>query len=85
MGLGKGGSLDNAIIVSGNKILNQGGLRYENEFVKHKVLDCIGDLYLAEYPIIGKVKTLGGGHELNLMLLREIFKDKKNYEIIDLN
>jgi UDP-3-O-[3-hydroxymyristoyl] N-acetylglucosamine deacetylase len=85
MGLGKGGSLDNAIIVSGNKILNQGGLRYENEFVKHKVLDCIGDLYLAEYPIFGKVKTLGGGHELNLMLLREIFKDKKNYEIIDLN
>ena len=85
MGLAKGGSLDNAIVVSGNKILNQGGLRYDDEFVKHKVLDCIGDLYLAQYPISGKVKTYGGGHELNLMLLREIFKDKANYEIINLN
>ena len=82
LGLAKGGSLDNAIVVSGNKILNQGGLRYPNEFVKHKVLDCIGDLYLAEYPIWCKVKTFGGGHELNLCLLREIFSDKKNYEII---
>jgi len=81
MGLGKGGSLDNAIIVSGNKILNQGGLRYENEFVKHKILDCIGDLYLSEYPINGEVTTTGGGHELNLMLLKEIFKYKSNFEI----
>jgi UDP-3-O-[3-hydroxymyristoyl] N-acetylglucosamine deacetylase len=82
MGLAKGGSLDNAIVVSGNKILNQGGLRYENEFVKHKVLDCIGDLYLAEYEIQGKVITYSGGHELNLRLLRKIFEDKDNYEII---
>ena len=82
MGLAKGGSLDNAIVVSGNKILNQGGLRYENEFVKHKVLDCVGDLYLAEYEIQGKVITYSGGHELNLRLLRKIFEDKDNYEII---
>ena len=82
MGLAKGGSLDNAIVVSGNKILNQDGLRYENEFVKHKVLDCIGDLYLAEYEIHGKVITYSGGHELNLRLLRKIFEDKDNYEII---
>ena len=82
MGLAKGGTLDNAIVVSGNKILNQGGLRYKDEFVKHKILDCIGDLYLAEYQIYGNIITHGGGHELNLMLLKEIFKDKKNYEVI---
>ena len=82
MGLAKGGTLDNAIVVSGNKILNQGGLRYQNEFVRHKTLDCIGDLYLAENQILGKLVTYGGGHELNLILLREIFKDKDNYEYI---
>ena len=82
MGLGKGGSLDNAIVVSGKKILNQGGLRLENEFVKHKVLDCIGDLYLSGYQLIGKVITYGGGHEMNLMLLREIFKNNSNYKVI---
>jgi len=82
MGLAKGGSLDNAIVVSGNKILNQGGLRYKNEFVKHKVLDCIGDLYLAEFQIYGNVKSFGGGHELNLMLLKEIFRSKDNFELI---
>jgi len=83
LGLGKGGSLDNAIIVSEKKILNQGGLRYPNEFVKHKILDCIGDLYLAENQIWGKVETYGGGHELNLLLLREVFKNKENYEFFD--
>lgn len=81
-GLAKGGSLENAIVVSGNKILNQGGLRYKNEFVKHKVLDCIGDLYLAEFQIYGNVKSFGGGHELNLMLLKEIFRSKDNFELI---
>ena len=84
MGLAKGGSLDNAIVVSGNKILNQGGLRYSNEFVKHKILDCIGDLYLAECQIHGKLTTYGGGHELNLMILKEIFKDNQNYEFINI-
>lgn len=83
MGLAKGGSLDNAIVVSGNKILNQGGLRYKNEFVKHKILDCIGDLYLAEFQIWGDIKTFGGGHELNLMLLKEIFSSKDNFELIN--
>ena len=82
MGLAKGGSLDNAIVVSGNKILNQGGLRYKNEFVKHKILDCIGDLYLAEFQIYGNLKSFGGGHELNLMLLKEIFRSKDNFELI---
>ena len=83
MGLAKGGTLDNAIVVSGNKILNQGGLRYKNEFVKHKVLDCIGDLYLSGYKINGNVICKEGGHEMNLMLLKEIFKNQDNYEIID--
>lgn len=82
MGLGKGGTLDNAIVVSGKKILNQGGLRYYNEFVKHKILDCIGDLYLSEYLIYGHIKTFGSGHELNLILLNEIFKNNDNFEIL---
>ena len=85
MGLAKGGSLDNAIVVSGNKILNQGGLRYNNEFVRHKTLDCIGDLYLAGYQIWGDLVTYQGGHELNLRLLREILADKRNYKIVDQN
>jgi len=82
MGLARGGTLDNAIVVSGNRILNQGGLRYKDEFVKHKILDCIGDLYLAEHQILGQLITIGGGHEINLILLREIFKDKDNYNYL---
>ena len=81
MGLAKGGSLDNAIIISGNKILNQGGLRCKNEFVKHKTLDCLGDLYLSNYFINGKITCNQGGHELTGSLLKKIFKDKKNYTI----
>lgn len=83
MGLAKGGSLDNAIVVSGKKILNQGGLRYSDEFVRHKILDCIGDLYLAGYQIWGNLVTYQGGHELNLRLLKEILSNKKNYRILD--
>ncbi len=83
MGLAKGGSLDNAIVVSGKKILNQSGLRYPDEFVRHKILDCVGDLYLAGYQIWGDIVTYQGGHELNLRLLREILGNKKNYKIID--
>ena len=81
MGLARGGSLDNAIIISGNKILNQGGLRCKNEFVKHKTLDCLGDLYLSNYFINGKITCNQGGHELTGSLLKKIFKDKKNYII----
>jgi UDP-3-O-[3-hydroxymyristoyl] N-acetylglucosamine deacetylase len=81
MGLAKGGSLDNAIIISGNKILNQGGLRCKNEFVKHKTLDCLGDLYLSNYFINGKKTCNQGGHELTGRLLKKIYKDKKNYII----
>lgn len=81
LGLAKGGSLENAIVISGSKILNQNGLRYKDEFVRHKILDCIGDLYLAGHPLIGKVKSYQGGHEMNALLLNKIFSDKNNYEI----
>lgn len=81
MGLAKGGSLDNAIVISGNKILNQGGLRAHDEFVKHKILDCIGDLYLSGYFISGKIICSQGGHELTANLLKKIFQNKSNYSI----
>jgi UDP-3-O-[3-hydroxymyristoyl] N-acetylglucosamine deacetylase len=81
MGLGKGGSLDNAIIVSGKKVLNQGGLRYPNEFVRHKILDCVGDIYLSGYKIVGKIKSYQSGHEMNFLLLKELFKNKNAFII----
>ena len=74
MGLAKGGSLDNAIVVDKNKILNKEGLRNKKEFVNHKILDCMGDLYLAGYKIIGKVVCSQGGHKLTNQLLRKVFK-----------
>jgi UDP-3-O-[3-hydroxymyristoyl] N-acetylglucosamine deacetylase len=73
-GLALGGSLDNAIVISGNQVLNQGGLRYEDEFVRHKILDCVGDLYLAGAPIIGHVRGTRSGHALNHKLLRALFE-----------
>ena len=85
MGLAKGGSLDNAIVISGNKVLNQGGLRFKNEFVRHKVLDCLGDLYLSGYFIDGKISCNQGGHELTANLIKKIFENKKNYLISDVN
>lgn len=85
LGLGKGGSLDNAIIVSGNKILNQDGLRYPDEFVRHKILDCVGDIYLSGHKIIGKIKTIQGGHEMNVMILKELFKNKNAFKIVSSN
>ena len=64
MGLAKGGSLDNAIVVKGNEILNDDGLRNRHEFIYHKILDCLGDLMLSGYRIFGHVKTSQGGHAL---------------------
>lgn len=81
MGLAKGGSLENAIVISGNKVLNQEGLRHKDEFVRHKILDCLGDLYLSNFFINGKITCNQGGHELTANLLKEIFKNKKNYLI----
>jgi len=82
MGLGKGGSLENAVIVSDDRVLNQDGLRYNDEFVRHKILDCLGDLYLSGYKIIGKVKSHQGGHELTYKLVKNLMKNKNNWKLI---
>jgi|TARA_B100000745_G_scaffold137561_1_gene89888 UDP-3-O-[3-hydroxymyristoyl] N-acetylglucosamine deacetylase len=84
MNLAKGGSLENALVVKDDKILNEGGLRNKKEFVNHKILDCIGDLYLSGYKIIGKVICSQGGHKLTNQLLREVFQDKENFSIVEI-
>jgi len=73
VGLARGGSLENAVVVNGDRILNEGGLRYDDEFVRHKVLDAIGDLYLAGAPIVGRFEGVQSGHHLNNELLRRLF------------
>ena len=73
-GLAKGGSLDNAIVIKNNKVLNEGGLRNSKEFVNHKILDLAGDFLLSGYRVIGKIKCFQGGHELTNMFLRKLFK-----------
>ena len=84
LGLGKGGSLDNAIVVKNNSILNKEGLRNKLEFVNHKILDCMGDLYLSGYRIIGSLKCSQGGHSLTNKLLKKIFENKNNYSLIEI-
>jgi len=79
-GLIKGGSVENAIVISNNKILNSEGLRFKDEFVRHKILDILGDIYLAGAPILGKIKAHKSGHQLHHQLLSAIFSDEKNYE-----
>jgi len=80
-GLAIGGSLNNAIIVDKFKIVNSSGLRLDKEFTKHKVLDCLGDFYLLGMPIIGKIECFAPGHRLNEKFIKEILKDKTNYQI----
>ncbi|MEK9646323.1 MAG: UDP-3-O-acyl-N-acetylglucosamine deacetylase [Alphaproteobacteria bacterium] len=82
-GLALGGSLDNAVVVGEDRILNEEGLRYADEFVRHKILDCIGDLYLAGGPIIGEVRASRSGHELNNALLRAVFDDDTAWTLVD--
>ena len=84
LNLGKGGSLDNAIVIKNDKILNKNGLRNDLEFVNHKILDCMGDLFLSGYKIIGSLKCSQGGHSLTNQLLREVFSDKSNYSLIEI-
>ena len=84
MGLAKGGSLENAIVVKDNKILNVEGLRNPNEFVNHKILDCMGDLYLAGYKIIAKIVCSQGGHKLTNQLLRKVFENDENYSLLEI-
>jgi len=84
MGLAKGGNLDNAVVVKDNEILNKKGLRNEKEFVNHKILDCMGDLYLAGYKIIGKIICSQGGHKLTNQLLRKVFENNENFSLIEI-
>ena len=81
----KGGSLDNAIVIKDKKPLNKEGLRYDNELMRHKVLDVVGDLYLSGYPIIGTYKGFKTGHFITNNLLKELFKSKDNYKIHNIN
>ena len=83
-GLARGGSLENAIVVDKDKILNDGGLRNKKEFVNHKILDCIGDLYTSGYRIVGSVKCSQGGHYLTNQLLRKVFQNKENFSILEI-
>jgi len=84
-GLAKGGSLKNAIVVKGDSILNKEGLRNSKEFVNHKILDCIGDLFTCGYRIIGSIKCSRGGHYLTNQLLRLLFKNKDNFSILEIH
>jgi UDP-3-O-[3-hydroxymyristoyl] N-acetylglucosamine deacetylase len=84
MGLAKGGNLENAVVVKNDKILNSSGLRNEKEFVNHKILDCMGDLYLSGYKIIAKITCSQGGHKLTNQLLRKVFENTKNFSIIEI-
>ena len=84
MNLAQGGSLDNAIVVKGNKVINEGGLRNEKEFVNHKILDCMGDLFLSGAKIIGKIVCSQGGHKLTNQMLRKVFNNNQNFSIFEL-
>ena len=83
-GLAKGGSLKNAIVVKDFEILNPEGLRNDKEFVNHKILDCIGDLYTSGYRVIAKIKCSQGGHYLTNQLLRKVFENKENFSILEI-
>ncbi len=83
LGLGKGGTLENAVVVQGDKVLNEGGLRSKNEFVNHKILDLIGDFMLAGMRVIGSVECAHGGHSLTNDFLRKVLSDKNNFTIIE--
>jgi len=84
-GLAKGGSLENAIVVKGSNILNKEGLRNSKEFVNHKILDCVGDLFTCGFRLIGSVKCSQGGHYLTNMLLRKFFNSRENFSLIEIN
>ncbi len=81
-GLGLGGSMDNVIVVDDSRVLNAGGLRYDDEFVKHKILDAIGDLHIAGHPLMGAYRAFRSGHALNNKLLRALMADKTKHEVV---
>ena len=84
LGLAQGGSLDNAIVLKGNEILNTEKLRNTNEFVNHKILDCLGDIYLAGHRMVGKITSSQGGHNVTNQGLRELLSNNENFSIIEL-
>ena len=84
LNLGKGGSLDNAIVVKQNKVLNKEQLRNEKEFVNHKILDCLGDLYLSGFKMVGKITSCQGGHNITNQGLRKLLSKNENFSIIEL-
>ena len=84
LGLAQGGSLDNAIVLKGNEILNTEKLRNKNEFVNHKILDCLGDIFLAGYRMVGKITSSPGGHNVTNKGLRELLSNNENFSIIEL-
>lgn len=84
-GLARGGSMENAVVISGDTVLNEGGLRFDDECARHKALDCVGDLYLAGAPIIGHFHGVRPGHAINNRLLRQLFADPSAWEIVDMD
>lgn len=84
-GLALGGSIENAIVMDGYRILNADGLRYEDEFVKHKALDAIGDLYLLGKPLIGAFSAYKSGHHLNNLLLRKLLEQDRSWELVEMS
>ena len=84
LNLGNGGSLENAIVIKNEQVLNDSGLRNKLEFVNHKILDCMGDLFLSGYKIIGSIKCSQGGHNLTNQLLKKIFSSQENYSLIEI-
>ena len=84
-GLARGGSLKNAVVVDNDKVMNEEGLRYDDEFARHKMVDAIGDLYTSGHTIIGKYSAVKAGHQMNNELLKQLFSDASNYEIVDMN
>ena len=85
LGLAKGGSLENAIVVKDKKVLNEDGLRNKKEFVNHKILDCIGDLYTSGYRMLANIKCSQGGHYLTNELLRKVFDNQENFAILEIH
>ena len=83
-GLAKGGSLENAVVVNDKEVLNPEGLRNDKEFVNHKILDCVGDLYTSGYRIVASIKCSQGGHYLTNQLLRKVFQNKENFSILEI-
>ena len=83
-GLAKGGSLENAVVVNDKEVLNPEGLRNDKEFVNHKILDCIGDLYTSGYRIVASINCSQGGHYLTNQLLRKVFQNKENFSILEI-